>query len=79
VNQYDHYAHSVSMCKYVCKFAHIIFFVYIAPMRLRVKGTTFHGQYMGRDTKTGKVRFLDEELGRVKLYPASKLVKAYDK
>ena len=48
-------------------------------MRLRVKGTTFHGQYIGRDTKTGNVRFLDEELGRVKLYPASKLVKAHDK
>ena len=48
-------------------------------MRLRVKGTTFFGQYMGRDTKTGKVRFLDEELGKVKLYPASQLVKAHEK
>jgi hypothetical protein len=48
-------------------------------MRLRVKGTTFFGQYLGVDKKTGKVKFLDEELGRVKLYPAARLEKAYDK
>ena len=48
-------------------------------MRLKVKGTTFFGQYLGIDKKTGKVKFLDEELGTVKLYPANKLEKAYEK
>ena len=48
-------------------------------MRLRLKGTTFFGQYMGIDPKTGKVRFYDEELGVVRLYSPSRLERAYEK
>lgn len=48
-------------------------------MRLRVKGTTFFGQYMGTDRKSGKVLFLDEETHKVQKYAPSRLEKAYEK
>jgi hypothetical protein len=48
-------------------------------VRLRVKGTTFFGQYMGTDRKSGKVLFLDEETHKVKKYPPSRLEKTYEK
>jgi len=48
-------------------------------VRLRVKGTTFFGQYMGTERKSGKVLFLDEETNKVKRYAPSRLEKTYDK
>ena len=48
-------------------------------MRLRVKGTTFFGQYYGTDSRTGQVYFLDEETHQVKKYPKHKLEVAYEK
>ena len=48
-------------------------------MRLRVKGTTFFGQYMGTDRKSGKVLFLDDETNRVKKYSPKELEKTHDK
>jgi len=47
-------------------------------MRLRVKNQCIFGTYAGTHTD-GRVKFLDEELGKIVLYPKDKLEIAHDK
>tara|TARA_R100000664_G_C2757678_1_gene146063 strand:- start:3949 stop:4098 length:150 start_codon:yes stop_codon:yes gene_type:complete len=47
-------------------------------MRLKIKNTTYFGEYLGKDKK-GKVIFLDEETNKIIKLDKKKVVKAYDK
>ena len=46
--------------------------------RCKVKGTTFFGQYLGKDDN-GMIYFHDEETGKVDKYKAERIIKAYEK
>ena len=47
-------------------------------MRLQVKGKAIFGEYYGIHTD-GQIKFWDEELDKIVLYPKSKLEITYDK
>ena len=47
-------------------------------MRLRIKNTTYFGQYLGTDNK-GKVIFLDEETNEIIKLDKKKVEKTFDK
>ena len=49
-------------------------------MRLRIKGTTYYGQFYGHSSKNKKViLFMDEETNKVKKIPMSRLEIVPDK
>ena len=47
-------------------------------MRLRIKNSTYYGEYLGTDNK-GKVIFLDEETKEIIKLDKKKVEKAFDK
>ena len=47
-------------------------------VRLRVKNQCIFGSYCGM-SQDGRVKFLDEELGKIVLYPKSKLEITHNK
>jgi len=49
-------------------------------MRLRIKGTTYYGQFYGHSSKNKKViLFMDEETNKIKKIPMSRLEIVPDK
>ena len=47
-------------------------------MRLKVKNQAIYGDYCGT-TPNGQIKFWDEELDKVVLYPKHKLERTYEK
>ena len=48
-------------------------------MRLRVKNQCIFGTYAGMTDDGKRVKFYDDELGKIVLYPRDKVVLAHDK